>query len=301
MALPKLLQKLFTNGGAGDKLNQDIIPVLNTASRNFGETSMVQLGFAKDSTVTIRQFFQKLFEKGYTASNSVLKFNYSYVEGAYVTDGTNTVRIGGGTLYLGQNGSNPSSDYHASWGLFVPPHGTRLYRIRTYKDNEQDVQNIYTYESGGLHVGFLALYAGSNVPDGWFRCDGSTIDNMATNYPQLYAILGTNVLPNYSGRVPLGASSAINTTVNAGLPNINGKFVFHGFMEDGSGASVIQDTTGVFEAEAPQNSYAYGSPHSNATSYAKVGIDASRSSSIYGSSTTVQPPAVKVAVLIRHD
>lgn len=26
MALPKLLQKLFTNGGAGDKLNQDIIP-----------------------------------------------------------------------------------------------------------------------------------------------------------------------------------------------------------------------------------------------------------------------------------
>lgn len=26
MALPKLLQKLFTNGGAGDKLNQNIIP-----------------------------------------------------------------------------------------------------------------------------------------------------------------------------------------------------------------------------------------------------------------------------------
>ena len=26
MALPKLLQKLFTNGGAGDKLNQGIIP-----------------------------------------------------------------------------------------------------------------------------------------------------------------------------------------------------------------------------------------------------------------------------------
>ena len=26
MALPTLLEKLFTNGGAGDKLNQDIIP-----------------------------------------------------------------------------------------------------------------------------------------------------------------------------------------------------------------------------------------------------------------------------------
>ncbi len=29
MALPKLLQKLFTNEGAGDKLNQDIIPEMN--------------------------------------------------------------------------------------------------------------------------------------------------------------------------------------------------------------------------------------------------------------------------------
>lgn len=29
MALPKLLQKLFTNGGAGDKLNPDILPEMN--------------------------------------------------------------------------------------------------------------------------------------------------------------------------------------------------------------------------------------------------------------------------------
>ena len=37
MALPKLLQKLFTNGGAGDKLNPDIIPVdsaLSSTSEN---------------------------------------------------------------------------------------------------------------------------------------------------------------------------------------------------------------------------------------------------------------------------
>ena len=30
-------------------------------------------------------------------------------------------------------------------------------------------------------------------------------------------------------------------------------------------------------------------------------FDASRSSPIYGASTTVQPPALKVAVLIKHD
>lgn len=32
MALPKLLQKLFTNGGAGDKLNQDILPDFATVA-----------------------------------------------------------------------------------------------------------------------------------------------------------------------------------------------------------------------------------------------------------------------------
>ena len=32
MALPKLLQKLFTNGGAGDKLNPDILPVFATVA-----------------------------------------------------------------------------------------------------------------------------------------------------------------------------------------------------------------------------------------------------------------------------
>lgn len=32
MALPKLLQKLFTNGGAGDKLNPDILPDFATVA-----------------------------------------------------------------------------------------------------------------------------------------------------------------------------------------------------------------------------------------------------------------------------
>ena len=229
MALPKLLQKLFTNGGAGDKLNQDIIPVLNTASRNFGETSMVSLGFAKNSTVTLVQFFQKLAEHGYTDRNSVLKFSYHYGRGAYVTDGTNTVWIIGGTLYLGNNDHNTSNDYGVAWGLFVPCEGTKLYRFTTYKDISQAAsaspnQNIYTYESGGFPVGFLSLYAGSNVPNGWFRCDGSTIADMATNYPKLYAVLGTNVLPNYTGRFPMGAVDNINTAVVSGLPDIQGAF-----------------------------------------------------------------------------
>lgn len=303
MALPKLLQKLFTNGGAGDKLNQDIIPVLNTASRNLGITSMVQLGFAKDSTVTLLQFLQKLAEKGYTASSSVLKIAYLYAHAAYVTDGTNTVRIVGGTLYLGQNTHTPSDDYGVSWGFFVPSEGTKLYRFMTYKDisqaaSDSPLQRIYPYESEEFPVGFIALYSGNNVPNGWFRCDGSTIANMATNYPKLYAVLGTNVLPNYSGKVPLGAPSDINAAVRAGLPNITGRV----FSDDSHyywGAGTWAE--GAFSNDRQGGSYIGADrvsvePRGNGFTF-----DASRSSAIYGESTTVTPPSVKVAVLIRHD
>lgn len=146
------------------------IATLNTASRNLGRTSMVQLGFAKDSTVTLVQFLQKLAEKGYTASNSVLQIAYLYAEAAYVTDGTNTVRIVGGTLYLGQNTHNPSNDYGVAWGFFVPSEGTKLYRFRTYKDNSQaasdsPLQSIYPYESGGG----LSVVAESYSANSWYR------------------------------------------------------------------------------------------------------------------------------------
>ncbi len=150
-------------------------------------------------------------------------------------------------------------------------------------------------ESGGFPVGFLALYAGSNVPDGWFRCDGSTIANMATNYPKLYAVLGTNVLPNYSGRVPLGASSDINTAVEAGLPSISGEFAPRlgvGFLADGI-------YSGAFSVGSDYYSNAVNFVQES--SAVKLNFNASNCSSIYGKSTTVQPPAVKVAVLIKHD
>lgn len=158
-------------------------------------------------------------------------------------------------------------------------------------------------ESGGFPVGFIALYGGSNVPDGWFRCDGSTVANMQTNYPKLYAVLGTNVLPNYSDRVPMGASSGINTIVTAGLPNITGSLVGNagtttawlslapsGAFIDWSGPSDIPP--GIF---TPSYAYPLSSPG------AATKLDASYSNAIYGASSTVQPPAVKVAVLIKHD
>lgn len=164
------------------------------------------------------------------------------------------------------------------------------------KLNQDIIPDIPYSKVTGAQVGDIKLYAGSNVPDGWFRCDGSTIADMATNYPKLYAVLGTNVLPNYSGRVPLGASSDINTAVEAGLPNLEGTFAPRagvGFMEDGT-------YTGVFAAEDIFGT-AVIAYIEEAHNRVKLVFNASKCSSIYGKSTTVQPPSIKCAFLIKHD
>ena len=151
----------------------------------------------------------------------------------------------------------------------------------------------------GYQVGDLRLYAGSNVPDGWFRCDGSTVSNMATNYPLLYAVLGTNVLPNYSGKYPLGSSTEINSLVSAGLPNATGTYTQHG-----SGGSnqwgLAQTVSGAIYAITTASQTANLSTFST-SAVSNWGIDLSKSNAIFGASDTVTPPSVKVAVLIKHD
>ena len=127
---------------------------------------------------------------------------------------------------------------------------------------------------------------------------------MATNYPKLYAVLGTNVLPNYSGRTIYGASSDINQAVASGLPNITGGFLGNAGT---STAWLSIAPSGVFSALKGEGNISKGVFNPSYTypiedSWgARATFDASRSSAIYGRSTDVQPPAVKVAVLIRHD
>lgn len=147
-------------------------------------------------------------------------------------------------------------------------------------------------DSTGYQVGDIKLYAGSNVPNGWFRCDGSTIADMATNYPKLYAVLGTNVLPNYSGRYPLGSVTGINQSVEAGLPDASGEI-------GTSGTRMFTIASGVFAGKANGNYGIRGD--SGKISYSSAEMKLSRSNSIFGNSDTVTPPSVKCAYLIKHD
>ena len=90
-----------------------------------------------------------------------------------------------------------------------------------------------------------------------------------------------------------GTGSNANTTIAAGLPNIKGS------IEAGdsvNGSALFRNASGALAAnENTSKNYAPGTagPASNKWGF---NIDASRSNSIYGNSTTVQPPAYVVNV-----
>lgn len=82
-----------------------------------------------------------------------------------------------------------------------------------------------------------------------------------------------------------GDGTNANTTIAAGLPNITGTF---------NNTVNITVASGAFYTRKVSNST--GGTNSYTVSDAGAGIDASRSSSIYGNSNTVQPPAYVVNI-----
>lgn len=94
-----------------------------------------------------------------------------------------------------------------------------------------------------------------------------------------------------------GNGSDANTTIAAGLPNITGTL---GVVGSDSNAAWVSNVTtdGAFYGIVVKSGYqAFASSTNNTNSDTrKAGFDASRSSSIYGNSSTVQPPAYVVNV-----
>lgn len=90
------------------------------------------------------------------------------------------------------------------------------------------------------------------------------------------------------------ATSGAGNTISAGLPNITGSQRFGWTDASGGGSIFGYGGNGSFYVSNSGTSY-YSTAGASGNHYQNtLNIDASRSSSIYGSSTTVQPPAYKV-------
>lgn len=127
-----------------------------------------------------------------------------------------------------------------------------------------------------LPIGTILPYVGNlaNIPSGWHLCDGS------------------NGTPNLSGRFLEGVTSGVKQWRDAGLPNITGSFSGHvmGWLNSTT-------TTGAFYSYAVGNRAGEGNNDGGAVPC--FVFDASRSNSIYGRSSTVQPKSYTVYYIMR--
>lgn len=157
-----------------------------------------------------------------------------------------------------------------------------------------DIENLKT------PAGTIQAYAGASAPQGYLLCQGQAISK--SEYADLYLAIGDlysnnetaegffNV-PDLRDRFVQGANADnLGKNIEAGLPNITGSFKENfGWPYSTSDAFYIGSKT------STSISANIGSSVQN-----DVILDASRSSSIYGNSDTVQPPAVAINYIIKY-
>lgn len=142
-----------------------------------------------------------------------------------------------------------------------------------------------------IPTGALMFFHATTPPEGWLLCNGQGVSR--TTYANLFAVIGTKygagdgsttfTLPNLHHRFLEGTTttSEVGNSVSAGLPNIIGAY-----------RSIC--TTKALEASGvlKVSGTAYFNNSVAATTTGGFDLDASRGSSAYGSSTTVQPAAL---------
>lgn len=148
-------------------------------------------------------------------------------------------------------------------------------------------------------VGTILFIAGNTVPENCVPAVGEELNR--TTYADLFSVTGTLYgegdgsttfnAPDARGRVPEGAQTAGGYNA-AGLPDITGDISkFREGLLYQNGAFYPKDREYI-------TGYFVQGVASNTTPVRIIAMEASRSNSIYGASTTVQPASVKLLPVI---
>ena len=146
-------------------------------------------------------------------------------------------------------------------------------------------------------IGTIVAFCGNSLPQGYLLCNGAAISR--ETYAGLFNVIGitygsgdgtsTFNLPNLNGKFIQGGEIS-GEVKKAGIPNIFGEL---GPLDDASKAVV----NGPFYYV---NRYSYDASSTGTGNGWRLGFDASRVSSVYGSSNTVQPPAIVMRFLVKY-
>lgn len=198
------------------------------------------------------------------------------------------------------------ANYKQGWNFVGATPPSRQMWDYLQKQNDEKAQWLYLNVVQGIPIGVVQAFAGNTVPNGWLLCDGSAVSR--TDYAELYAVIGdiygagdgstTFNLPNLVDKFVEGSATS-GTVKSAGLPNITGSFLWR----EAESISPMGDFEGAFSSDGyvgtetmnllQQSSY-------DGYRYKNAKFNASRSSSVYGNSTTVQPPALTMQYIIKY-
>lgn len=130
---------------------------------------------------------------------------------------------------------------------------------------------------------------------GCLLCNGAAVSR--TTYVNLFAILGTAFgegdgsttfnLPDFRDKTLWGANGNLMSILTAGLPNIEAGLSIGALCQNASGAITIKSSHVLRASTDASNSSGFN-------------FNAGKSNSIYGKSTTVQPPAIAVNIFIKY-
>ena len=216
----------------------------------------------------------------YTQNGGIPSYNaaYDYIPGRVV-------------LYTDNNLYKCIQANGASSTVVAPTDSTYWSQIPTYTDLPDPIP-----------TGVILTFGGSTVPEGFLLCNGAAISR--TTYAKLFAAIGTLYgagdgattfnLPDMRDKFAEGSGTyTVGTVVEAGLPNITGKF---GIIWSAALSVLVQE--GALYADTfrpgqlPGGTINYGIPY--------LGFDANKSSSVYGNASTVQPSSLIFNYIIKY-
>lgn len=216
--------------------------------------------------------------------------------GAYIIlrKGSDTINPGGVELYA------RNLDKSVVKSLVGKTDGNLLW------DNKQIVRSVNgvsadnTGDVRGMPAGSVIAFAANATPAGGFLlCNGAAVSR--TTYAALFAAIGTTYgsgdgsttfnLPNLTDKFIQGSGTA-GTVKSAGLPEIQGDIA----------APTLDNISNAFAAWSGDANAASKTKNAQWGEYENkmVSFSAKRYNSIYGNSTTVQPPAVTMRYYIKY-
>lgn len=159
----------------------------------------------------------------------------------------------------------------------------------------KNITDLINCKESFVPTGTIIALQSEEIPLGYLLCDGSEIK--ISEYEDLYNIIGTTFgqtdsttfsLPDLIGKTLFGKKSdnTLGEELEAGLPNITGSGIWS--KEQSVSGAIYTSWTNNFSGTTEGGTGRYNE------------FDASRSNSIYGKSTTVQPPAIVTNFVIKY-